>query len=377
MSPRLEIDLDKIQYNASALVSRLGHRGISVTGVTKACMGEPRFARALLSAGVKTLGDSRIENIETLRLSGITTPMVLMRSPMLSQVERVVRHANMSFNSELDVISALSTAARKANRRHGVLLMVELGDLRDGIMPAELVETVRQTLRFPNIHLNGISTNLACRSGVSPDSRNMGVLSRLADVIETECGSAMRMVSGGNSSNLQWALSGASIGRINNIRLGEAILLGLDPLQRQPIPGLYTDAIALVAEVIESKKKPSQPWGTIAQTTFGSSATFQDIGTITQSIVAIGHQDVDPQGLTPPPDIDILAASSDHLMLNTSKHEVKIGSEISFQPNYSTLLRAMTSPFVAKAYTEAKQQTAPCPDFRDQYQPKGEAPRWH
>lgn len=351
-APRLEIDLEKIHHNASALVSRLHRRGISVTGVTKACMGEPRLARTLLSAGIRTLGDSRIENIETMRRAGLTAPMTLIRSPMPSQVDRIVRHADISFNSELEVIEALSAAAGRAGRRHGVVLMVELGDLREGIMPRNLEEVARKTLRFPNIDLKGIGTNLACRSGVSPDSRNMAELSALADLLDNVCGPVTDIVSGGNSSNFQWVQSGAGTGRINDLRLGEAILLGLDPLERAPIAGLHTDAVSLVAEVIETGSKPSRPWGKCAQTAFGETARTRDRGTISQSILAIGHQDVDPFGLTPPPGIELLGASSDHLIVDTSRHPVKVGAEMSFQLNYSALLRAMTSPFVVKDFME-------------------------
>ena len=252
---RLEIDLDKIYHNAHTLVERLAVRGISVTGVTKATLGSPEIADVLIRAGVNGLGDSRIENIEVLQRARVSASMTLIRSPMLSQVGRVVMHADVSFNTELDVINKLSAAAQKARRTHGVVLMVELGDLREGIMPDQLENSVRETLRFPNIVLKGIGANLACRNGVSPDANNMAELSRLADSIEASFGCKLGLISGGNSANLNWALSDVNTGRINNLRLGESILLGCEPLQRQPIDGLHTDAITLVAEVIESKTK--------------------------------------------------------------------------------------------------------------------------
>ena len=225
-APRLEIDLDKIQHNARTLVERLGKRGISVTGVTKATLGSLEIAGALLGAHVHALGDSRIENIEAMRRARVPAAMTLIRSPMLSQAERIVMSADVSFNTELDIISKLSSAAREAKRTHGVVLMVELGDLREGIISSDLENTVRETLRLPNIALKGIGTNLACRCGVSPDARNMDELSSLADSIEATFGLTLDIVSGGNSANLQWALSDADIGRINDLRLGESILLG-------------------------------------------------------------------------------------------------------------------------------------------------------
>lgn len=344
--PRLEIDLGKIDHNAHMLVRRLNRLGISVTGVTKATLGAPALATVLLNAGVRGLGDSHIENIEKMQCAGVKATMTLIRTPMLSQVSRVVQHANISFNSELDVIAALSSAALDAEKIHGVVLMVELGDLREGILPGDLMKTVQATLRLPNIALKGIGANLACLSGVSPDATNMGELSGLADSIDTRFGSVLDIVSGGNSANLQWALSGADTGRINNLRLGEAILFGREALHRLPIDGLYTDAVTLVAEVIESKVKPSLPWGELAQNAFGEMPSNKDQGPIAQSILSIGRQDTDPSGLSPPAGMEILGASSDHLVLNTGGRTMLVGEEVTFQANYSALLRSMTSPFV-------------------------------
>lgn len=354
-APRLEINLEKIQHNARILVQRLAANGISVTGVTKATMGSAEFANTLLTAGVKSFGDSRIENIESMRHAGITETLSLIRSPMLSQVERVVTHADISFNSELEVIRRLSVTAQKINRLHGVVLMVELGDLREGIMPCDLEQTVRELLQLPALKLKGIGTNLACRSGVTPNNKNMAKLSELANAIETKFNLSLDIVSGGNSANLNWALGNSDIGRINNLRLGESILLGCEPIQRQPIKDLHTDAISLVAEVIESKTKPSQAWGDIGQTAFEKNLSPTiDIGSINQVILAIGEQDTDPAGLHAPAGIKILGASSDHLIINTSQHEQPVGSEIRFQLNYSAMLRAMTSPFVEKVMIASK-----------------------
>lgn len=360
-APRLEIDLDKIYYNAHALVSSLAQRGISVTGVTKATLGSVKIGNALLQAGVTSLGDSRIENIKLMRLaqkSGLIKDamVLLIRSPMLSQVEQVVQYADISCNTEIEVIKKLSAEARKQGRTHQILLMVELGDLREGILPEDLLDTVREVLILPNIILKGIATNLACRSGVAPDATNMAVLSELAVLIETTFDLTLEVVSGGNSANIQWALNDTQTdaGRVNNLRLGEAILLGCEPLQRQAIDGLYTDAFTLVAEVIESKRKSSQPTGTIEQSAFGETAAVTDRGIVAQAILAIGMQDIDPGGLQAPAGIEVLGASSDHLIIEPIENELLVGDEVCFQLNYSALVRAMTSPFVSKTYAARK-----------------------
>ena len=266
----------------------------------------------------------------------------------MSEVARVVKYADVSFNTELDVIRQLSLAAKASGTVHGVVLMVELGDLREGIMPEDLEHTVRETLRQPNILLEGIGANLACRSGVVPDARNMGELSILADTVDAIFGLVLGTVSGGNSGNLRWALSGADTGRINDLRLGEAILLGRDPLDRQAIRGLHLDAFTLIAEVIESKTKPTVPWGEIGQGAFGMAPRVVDRGLARQAILGVGRQDCDPSGLVAPPGIEILGASSDHLIVNPGAMRLEVGGQVRFEPNYSALLRAMTSPFVAK-----------------------------
>ena len=208
MPPRLEIDLRKIHHNAQSLVQNLSRIGIDVVGVTKAVLGSSKVVHTLLDAGVKTLGDSRIENIEAMRAEGGKSLMELIRSPEPSQTERVVAHVDTSFNTELEVIRLLSSAARRTGKMHGVLLMVELGDLREGIMPQDLAEVVDATLRLPNITLRGLGTNLACLSGVVPNQTNMSELSSLANEMETTFGVHFDTISGGNSGNLTWALGG-------------------------------------------------------------------------------------------------------------------------------------------------------------------------
>lgn len=352
-APRLEIRLDKIHRNARTMVQRLSNTGISVTGISKATLGSSEVAEAMLSAGVTSIGDSRIENIEGMRKAGMRAKMILTRSPMLSQAVRVVASADTSLNTELDVVSMLSIAAGKARRAHGVILMVELGDLREGIMPADLERVVRRVLRFPGIKLEGIGANFACRSGVIPDAENMAELSSLADAIEVTFGLCLDIVSGGNSANLGWALCGMETGRVNNLRLGESLLLGRDPLNRQPIEGLYTDAFTLVAEVIESGMKPTTPTGATAQCAYGKTPTANDRGHIFQAILAIGLQDVDADGLVPPAGIEILGASSDHLIVDCGTDPLPVGTELAFQVNYAALVGAMTSPYVAQVLYEA------------------------
>jgi predicted amino acid racemase len=348
MAPRLEIDLQKIQYNASVLVRRLARRGIAVSGVTKANLGCPRVASAMLKGGIRKLADSRIENIEAMRRANVDAEMLLIRSPMLSQADRVVAAADVSFNTELGVIAELSRAAKRLGRHHGIVLMVELGDLREGVMPCDVENTVASILNCSNIALIGIGANLGCRSGIAADARNMGELVAITTALEAKFGILLETVSGGNSSNMTWALNAPDICRVNDLRLGEAILLGNDPHQDTAIPGLHTDAIILVAEVIEMKSKPATPWGDFGHMPFPNSHAPALRERVSQAILAIGHQDVDPAGLRPSRAITVLAASSDHLIVDAAGTDMAPGTEVSFGLDYRALLRAMTSPYVAK-----------------------------
>ncbi len=343
-SPRIEIDLDLIGDNARVLVGRAAERGVSVTGITKGLGGLPALGRVLLAAGVVAVGDSRVENLERLRADGIDAPTVLVRSALASQVDRVVAVADMSCATEVELVELLSAAAARAGRVHAVMLMVELGDLREGIMPGDLPDAVARCLGLANIELRGIGANLACRNGVVPDDRNMGELSDLAESVEAEFGIALGVVSGGSSVNLGWLHSTTAVGRIDNLRLGESILLGRDPLDREPIPGLHPDAVTVIAEVIESKFKPRRAWGARAQSTFappaGTAAVDDEHGW--HSLLGLGHQDTDPTDLSAPPGLQIIGASSDHLVI-ASDHQLRLGAEVAFRPGYSALVRAVSS----------------------------------
>lgn len=351
-APRIETDLDKVEQNTRSLVGRLAATGIRVTGITKAVLGSPEVGAAMLRGGARGLGDSRLPNLARLVGPGRAPSRTLIRSPMLSQADRVVAVADVSLNTEAVVLAALDHAAFRAKRTHGIVLMVELGDLREGIVPADVPEAVRVVLGHPSLRLAGLGANLACQNGVAPDDRNMGVLSGLVEDVEARFGLSLDVVSGGNSANLSWALSTGDVGRIDELRLGEAILLGVDPLCRTPIAGLHTDAFSLAAEVIEVAWKPAQPWGDRAQDAFGGAPVRRGgssgRATVRQAILALGRQDVDLAGLRPPAGITILGMSSDHLVVDLGDHPVAVGEEIDFGVGYGALVQAMLSPFVAK-----------------------------
>jgi len=332
-------------------------KGISLMGVTKAVLGEPSIAKAMIQGGVKFIADSRIENIQKMKSAGISTQFVLLRTP-LSQAESIVKNADISLNTEIETLKKLSYHAKGQNKIHQVIIMVELGDLREGILPCDLPQLVRKTLSLPHIKIIGIGCNLACYGGIKPDDKNMRELSELVDLLEKEFHIDLEIISGGNSANFDWFKSSQDVGRVNNLRLGESILLGCETVGRKVIPGLHTGAFQLIAEVIESKRKASVPLGEICQDAFGNVPGFLDRGDHQRVIIALGRQDVQVSNLKSNNKLKMIGSSSDHIILDGENHNLEVGDEIRFSLDYSGLLATMTSPFVIKQFTDSNVHVA-------------------
>lgn len=317
-------------------------------GVSKAVLGDPAIAQAMIQGGVSFIADSRLENLERMRKAGLKTQLVLLRTA-LSEAEAAVRVADISLNTEFETLKRLSHYAEQQRRQHQVIVMVELGDLREGVMPRDLPQFVQQTLTLPNLKLVGVGCNLACYGAIKPSEKNMAELSQLVSDLERQFCLDLSIHSGGNSANYQWFKTALSLGNINNLRLGESILLGCDTVNRIAISGLHHQAFQLVAEVIESKTKPSLPWGEVCQDAFGSVPQFSDRGIENRTIVALGKQDIASASLQSKQKLNILGASSDHLILG-GEQLFTIGQELQFSLDYGGLLAAMTSPFVEKRF---------------------------
>jgi len=350
-SPCLSIDLDKIEHNARTIVALCAAHGIAVAGVTKATCGNPEVARAMLRGGVKAIADSRLQNIQRMRNASVETLFMLLRLPALSNVDEVIDSADLSLNSELATLEELSAAALQRGRIHDVMLMLDLGDLREGVWPDRLITLVKQAEQLAGIRIKGLGTNLACFSGVMPNRDNMNYLVDLAAEIEQIHPLRLQWLSGINSSGLNLLAAGKMPKRINHARIGEAILLGRETTQRNTWPNTYQDAFVLQAEVIELQKKPSVFLGNHCEDAFGKHPVFEDRGDILRALLNIGRQDIDIEAITPlDSHLTILGASSDYIAIDASAAaaSISLGQTISFSLNYSALLAAMTSEYVKK-----------------------------
>lgn len=346
--PRIDIDILKIAHNVKQLKKIYTSKGINIIGVTKVIGGNPLIASILVKNGITILADSRIINIKKMKEAGILAQYLLLRTPSLSQVKEVIDNVDISLNSELVVLKKLSKYALKKHIKHKVILMIELGDLREGVMPSEVDHTVREILKLKGLCLIGIGANLACLNGISPSLDKMNELSSIAIHIERKFKVLLHIISGGNSANYQWFKSSKNIGRINNLRIGESIFLGRETLSRNPISGLFTDIFTLITEVIESKLKPSMPYGEIYQNVSGIIPAIRDRGFIKRAILNIGLQDTIISGIIPKQDIIIIGASSDHIIVDNTKTDLKVGDTVEFTLNYEALLRTINSPYITK-----------------------------
>jgi predicted amino acid racemase/arginase family enzyme len=352
LGPQVTIDLARIEHNASAVVTACRSSGIEVFGVTKGACGMPQVARAMLRGGVVGIAESRFENIRRLRESGIDCPIMLLRSPPFSRAEDVVRSVDVSLNSELAIIAELSRVAERMGRVHDIILMVDLGDLREGIWPSDLDATVERVLEMPGVRIAGLGTNLTCFGAIVPTEENLGQLADHASAISHRFGLELNYVSGGNSSSLPLLLAGRMPKDINNLRIGEAILQGgRDTFLEEPWAALKRDAFLLTGELLEVKQKPSLPIGRTGVDAFGNRPIFADKGERLRGIVNIGREDVVVEGLEPvKPGITVEGASSDHLIIDVTddRSPPRVGDAVSFRMNYGALLAAMTSEYVEK-----------------------------
>lgn len=352
-NPRIEFNLEKLQQNVTTIYNMCAAKGIKIVGVTKGFAAIPEIARVMVDGGIKTLGDSRLENIQVLSAAGIKAEMMLTRIPMLHEVDLVVKRVNCSLNSEITIIKELSDAATKQGKMHDIILMVDLGDLREGVLPEDTLAAVKDIITLKGIRLKGLGANFSCLSGIEPTVDKLREIIALSLKIENALGINLEILSGGSTSSLALVVKHSIPGEINQLRIGEGILLGHSDIFTN-LADTYQDSIILSAEIIELKQKESIPIGSIARDSFGKVPQFKANGLRKRAILAIGKQDIYPDHLSPlEKNITIIGASSDHLVVDVtdSTTPFQIGDEIQFIPTYPGILSSTTSKYVT-VYTD-------------------------
>ncbi|MDR3230993.1 MAG: alanine/ornithine racemase family PLP-dependent enzyme [Synergistaceae bacterium] len=351
--PRIVLCPDRIRENASKVVELCRRANVEVAAVPKGVLAEPRTARAMIEGGCASFADSRLRNLKLLRREFPSVPRALLRIPMKSELEDVVRCADCSLVSMTESIEALEAECRLAKATHEALLMFDLGDRREGILEEELDAFVSTLRGCSRLRLRGVGVNFGCFSGVLPGVSALERLCAAREALESALGYDVPVCSGGSTSSLMLIERGELPAGVNQLRVGEAILLGRDVAWRRDIPWLRQDTAVLEAEVVEVRVRPTLPEGETGADAFGNVHTFEDRGRRLRAIVAVGRQDVPPEGLIPcDRGVTVLGASSDHMLLDVEEMDSppRWGDVLRFFPGYSALLGLMTSPYVFKDF---------------------------
>lgn len=347
--PQLEFDLALLRSNADAVISRCRGMGIRVCGVVKGVDGLPEAARVLRAAGAEELGTSRLEQVAKCRAAGVPGPWLLIRIPGLTELPDVVALCETSLQSEWPTLLALEEECLRQNKTHRVIVMTDLGDLREGFWDKkELVDVCERVERdLPHVHLAGIGVNLTCYGSTKPTPEKMNELVGLARQVEQRIGRKLEIVSGGATSSFTLVHWGTMPAGVNHLRIGEAILLGKD-LQVdwgiRDMDYLRMDALTLRAEVVEVKDKPTYPIGEFAIDAFGRKPVYEDRGIRRRAILALGRADVgELESLIPrEPGLTVIGGSSDHCIVDVEDcpRRLQVGDIVEFSLCYSHMLYA-------------------------------------
>lgn len=344
--PRVEINLQYLKENVEIIVKKCAEYGIRISGVIKGTTGIPQCAKVFQDGGAFGIASSRLEQIEDAINYGINLPMLLLRVPMPSEVNEVVRLCDMSLNSEISTLELLNEAASKQDKIHKVILMADLGDLREGYWDKDEMINVATYIEenLAHIHLAGVGTNLGCYGSIEATADKLDELVEIAERIESTIGRKLEIISGGGTTSLPRILNGDMPKRINHLRVGEGIILArdLDVFYGLDMSFMHQDVYTLKAEIIEVKDKPSHPVGKISIDAFGHTPEYVDRGIRRRALLGIGKVDYGSIDEIFPKDkgIEVIGASSDHTILDieNAENDLKPGDIVSFGINYASLV---------------------------------------
>lgn len=356
--PALEINLDAIQTNAKVLCDICNSNGISVAGVIKFSDCDLKIAKAYSDGGCAQLAVSRAKHLQALKKAYPNKETLLTRAPTRGDLEATARFADLTLLADTDILKALNEEAGKWNTRPGIILMLDVGDLREGVdnIPdllglAELCESL------PNLHLRGVGTNHACMNGVLPSYENLSFLIEGAEAIENAIGRKLDIISGGSSINLLLLKDGISKmpKRINHLRLGGSIAnpMNIRVVRGITFDGMREDSVRLTAEIIDIHEKNSAPKNS-TKNWAGQTIVREDKGRRIRAILAVGSQDIGDSTILAPldPSLEVVGCSSDHTIVDVtdSDKEWKSGDTMTFQVRYGNMLYAFSGEHVTIEY---------------------------
>ena len=289
-------------------------------------------------------------------ISGICCTIILMQLPKLmggtagtGELPELVRLCEMSLQSERKTLDLLEQECTRQEKPHAVIIMADLGDLREGYWDhEEMVQTCLYVeRRLPHVHLSGVGVNLSCYGSVRATPEKMQMLLAIARRVEDAIGRPLEIISGGATSSYPMIHTGTMPAGINHLRIGENILTAQDIADSWGIHDadyLRDDVFRLEAEVVEVKEKPTYPQGELGADAFGRKPVYEDRGLRLRAILALGRADVgDMETLRPTmPGVTVIGGSSDHCILDVTDapQPVQVGDVLSFRLCYSHVLYA-------------------------------------
>jgi len=348
MYPKVEININGINENISKIKKLCDKNNIKLSVVVKVLAGNKDIVDKMDFSNCDSISDSRISNLK--KYKNIKKEKWLIRIPTFSEIEDVIKYSDVSLNSSLETIKLLNKEAIKQKKKHKIILMYELGDLREGVDYSTLSMIVHEVKKLTNIELYGIGANLTCYGGVAPTKENTQELYDVTKALEVENDIKIPVITGANSSSYKLLSDGTLKDKMNYVRFGESVYLGTIPGYDELVKDLNHDNFVIKAQISEIEVKDSVPKGEILKNSFGVVPEFEDVGMITVAIVNIGKQDAGLHLKPVDKGIRLLEGSSDYLLLDVtkSKKDYKLGDIIEFIPDYETLLKIMTSEYVRK-----------------------------
>lgn len=350
----LNIYKDKLFTNFAYLDKLFTERGIEWAVVSKLLCGNKDLLKLLIDLGIREICDARISNLEAIKRidSGVNT--VYIRPPSKRSIPKVVKYANVSFNTEFDTIQMLSDEAVKQGVKHRIIIMIELGDLREGVLGDQLLTFYEKVFELPNIEVVGIGSNLNCLYGVMPSEDKLIQLSLYKQLIEVKFNTKIPWVTGGTSVVLPLLLKRRLPAGINHFRIGETLYFGNNLLTGKTIKGMKSDVFELNAEIIEIREKPKVPIGELEENPSGEMYEINedDYGkTSYRAILDIGLLDVSPEYLLPiDKKLEIAGASSDMIIIDLGKtnRNYNVGDLVKFTVKYMGALSLLNSNYIIK-----------------------------
>ena len=361
----LIIETEKIKNNIKLLSKYFNERGIHWSLITKVFSGDPEFLKNILTDdvidGINSVGDSRLTSLKNLKAVNPSMRTIYIKPPAQVYVDEVIEYADISLNTSYSTIEALNNAAKNAGKMHQIIIMIELGELREGVKRDDIMTFYEKVFQLSNIGVIGIGSNLGCMYGVEPTYDKLLQLSLFKELIASKFNRNLEFVSGGTSITLPLLDRGIVPKDINHYRIGEAAFFGKSPLDGARFKELYTDTFEFNANIIELEEKRIVPEGIISDANVGHAASFSenDIGaTAEKAILDFGLLDVDKADIEAvDEELDFVGVTSDMLVVdigtnrtNSGRKKYKTGQKIKFVPNYMAVARLLNSKFIDKVF---------------------------